>query len=130
MDTLIDYWNAAPFFPASCDDCIGEDGNLTGYHNYQLNQDPDIRLAYISSKQDATIAANLPGGGPTLGAELIEAVAELKGTHPDRFNSLISNGDDHTYLIRRFDSVIGGTSVKQWIADMIAGGEAWMSRSD
>lgn len=35
MNELIDYWDASANFPASCTDCIGEDGNLTGYHEYQ-----------------------------------------------------------------------------------------------
>jgi len=34
------YWNASTMYPQSCDDCIGDDGNLTGFHRYQLDHDP------------------------------------------------------------------------------------------
>lgn len=56
MKTMLDYWNAWSFYPKSCNTCIGDDGNLTGYHQYQLEQDTNIVMAYISSKQDETFA--------------------------------------------------------------------------
>jgi hypothetical protein len=127
MQSLINYWNAGAFFPSSCTDCIGADGNLTDYHKYQLAQDTYIRMAYISSRQDATFAALIPGGGATFEAQLIEAADELNTAFPDRFNSLVVNGDDHTFLIRDFTRPIGGTTVRQWIADMITDNPAWGS---
>ncbi len=130
METLIEYWNAGAFFPESCIDCIGADGNLTDYHKYQLNQDPDIRLAYISSKQDATFAAIITGGGEAFEAQLVEAAAELNTAFPERFHSLIADGDEHTFILSNFDYPIGGTTVRLWIDDMISDRGEWISQSD
>lgn len=127
MDMLVNYWNAGAFFPTSCTDCIGADGNLTDYHEYQLAQDENMLMAYISSKQDTTIAAGLSGGGPSLEMQLIEAATELNAAHPGRFQSLIGNGEFHTTIIRDFHRPIGGTTVSQWVNDMINDSENWSS---
>lgn len=128
MNTLINYWNAGAFFPASCTDCIGTDGNLTDYHGYQLAQDENMQMAYISSKQDTTIAAGLSGGGASLEIQLIEAATELNTAYPNRFQSLIGNGEFHTTVIRDFHRSIGGTKVSQWVNDMINNSANWSSR--
>ena len=125
FSTILNYWRASAFIPASCSDCIGSDGNLTGYHQYQLSQDQNIRMAYISSKQDATASAAL--GATAYEAQLIEAAAELKAAFPDRFNSLIPNGDEHTFLISNFDYQIVDITVKEWVSDMINETEDWKS---
>ncbi|MEM7658304.1 MAG: pectin acetylesterase-family hydrolase [Bacteroidota bacterium] len=120
---LFDYWNANAFLPASCDNCIGTDGNLTEYHKYQLSQDQNFRLAYTSSKQDSVISAGM--GGMAHELELIEAVAELQAAYPDQFQGLIGNGEYHTTLMRDFHRPIGPTTVSQWVADMINDYENW-----
>ena len=130
MDAFVDYWNAGSFFPTSCTACIGADGNLTDYHKYQLNEDPDVRLAYIGSKQDATLAGGLSGGGASLEVQLIEAADELQTAFPDRFQSLIADGDEHTFIISDFDYQIGGTTVRLWVEDMINNHEDWVSAID
>ena len=130
MQTLIDYWNASVFFPSTCSDCIGADGNLTDYHKYQLEQDPNTRMAYISSKQDATFAVLIPGGGAAFEAQLIEAANELKAAFPDRFNSLIANGEGHTFLIRNFTFQLSNTNVRFWVNQMISESAAWNSVID
>lgn len=130
MQTLITYWNAAAFFPSGCTDCIGADGNLTSYHKYQLTKDPNTRMAYISSKQDATFAPLIQGGGAAFEAQLIEAAGELKAAFPDRFNSLIANGDGHTFIIRDFTYPVGGTTVRDWVRKMMDQSADWNSVID
>lgn len=130
MERLIDYWNARAFFPASCTNCIGTDGNLTDYHKYQLTQDSNIRLAYISSKQDATFATIVTGGGNAFEAQLLEAASELNTAFPERFQSLIANGDEHTFIIKSFSYQVGGTTVRTWISDMLNEVESWVSLVD
>ncbi|NRB47934.1 MAG: vtpJ-therm [Saprospiraceae bacterium] len=130
IEALIEYWNAGAFFPISCSNCIGADGNLTDYHKYQLTQDPNIRMAYISSKQDETFVAVIAGGGAVFEAELIEAAAEINTAFPARFHSLIADGDEHTFLLSNFDYAVGGTTVKQWVANMVAINEAWVTVID
>lgn len=115
----LDYWNGNSFFPASCSDCIGTDGNLTGYHRYQLEQDPNLRIAYISSKQDDTFAQLTQGGGPAFEQQLLEAADELKTAFPERFNSLIPSGAEHTFILSDYTFQVGNTNVRSWVADMI-----------
>lgn len=123
LPTIFDYWNANAFLPASCDNCIGADGNLTDYHAYQLAQDDNFNLAYTSSKQDSTISALM--GGMAHEIELIEAVTELNTAYPQRFQALIGNGEYHTTILRDFHRTIGGTTVSQWVADLINENENW-----
>lgn len=123
MASLFEYWNANAFIPSSCTDCIGEDGNLTGLHAYQLAKDDNILMAYISSKQDSVTSASL--GGPAFETQLVEAATELNNSYPERFQSLIDNGDAHTYIIRSFKVEVGGISVRQWLTYMINESEDW-----
>ena len=127
---LNEYWNSGAFFPASCDDCIGDDGHLTGYHQYQLNEDPNLRMGFMSTKQDAVIEERLMIGGPAFETALLEAMSELRAANPDRFRSLIADGDGHTFILRDFERVVGGTSVRQWVEAMLDGGNAWVSVTD
>ncbi|TPV33280.1 vtpJ-therm [Paucihalobacter ruber] len=123
----LDYWNGGSFYPNSCTDCIGTDGNLTEYHKYQLLQDPNIRMAYISSKQDDTFAQLTQGGGAAFEEQLLAAANELKSEFPERFNSLIPNGTDHTFIIRDYIFEVSNTNVRSWISDMINNNNNWIS---
>lgn len=128
MNELIEYWGAESFFPTSCSECIGSDGNITDYHKYQLEQDPNIRLAYIGSKQDETFAQML--GAANYETQVLEAVAEMKDAFPDRFNYIIANGDQHTFLISQFEYSIAGTTVKKWVSEMVNEDDNWASKID
>ncbi len=128
QESLNAYWNSASFFPASCNTCIGEDGHLTDYHKYQLGEDENIRMGFISSKQDEVVAdERLMIGGPAFEAELLPAMTELQEAFPDRFRSLITDGNEHTFILRRFDFEVGNTTVRQWVTDMLSGSEDWVS---
>lgn len=123
LSAAFDYWGATPFFPDSCEECIGEDGNLTGYHSYQLNQDDNLRMGFLSTKQDSTVRGAL--SAEDFENQLLNAVATLEETHPDRFRSLIANGDGHTFLQRNYAASIGDVTVSQWVADFITGSDNW-----
>ena len=128
QERLNAYWNAGSFFPASCTDCIGEDGHLTGWHLYQLGEDPNVRMGFLSTRQDSRIADEGLGiGGDAYEAALLPAMAELEAAFPDRFRSLIASGDGHTFVLRDFDRAVGGTSVRQWITDLLSGEDDWVS---
>ena len=123
LSAAFDYWGATAFFPESCDACIGEDGNLTGYHNYQLNEDENLRMGFMSTKQDSTVRGDLSAAD--FENQLLDAVATLEETHPERFRSLIANGDGHTFLQRNYALSVGDTTVSQWVADFITGSDNW-----
>lgn len=124
-----DYWNAWDFYPASCTDCIGQDGNLTGYHHWKLAQDPRVRMGFMSTRRDGVVLERLPIEPAAWEAELVQAMDELQTAHPDRFRSFIANGDGHTFVLRDFTLEVGGTNARAWIADMLTGGE-WLSVKD
>ena len=131
FESLNEYWNAGVSFPASCETCIGEDGNLTDYHKYQLAEDSNLRVGFLSTKQDAVVTVDQGTmSGPEFERQLLEAIDELSEDFPERFQSLIANGDGHTFIIRDFERSVGGTTVKQWVADMLNSNADWTSVSD
>jgi hypothetical protein len=131
QETLNQYWNSGAFFPASCETCIGEDGNLTDYHKYQLAEDPNVRVGFLSTKQDAVVTVERGTlSGPEFERQLLQAIDELSEAFPERFQSLIADGDGHTFILRDFERSVGGTTVKQWIADMLDNNANWVSVSD
>ena len=128
---LNEEWNAGAFVPASCDTCIGEDGHLTDLHKYQLEQDDNLRMGFMSTKQDTVIADFFVMiGGPAFEEQLIPEMQELEAAYPERFRSLIADGNTHTFIQAQFDLPVGGTTVRQWVVDMLGGSDDWVSVSD
>ena len=131
IDFVSAEWNATAFIPESCDDCITPEGHLTGYHQYQLAQDSNLRMGFMSTKQDSVIADTFLGiGGEAFEAALIPAMEDIELAYPDRFRSLIADGNSHTFIQAQFNREVGGVVVSQWIADMLDGSENWVSVSD
>ncbi|MEL6191195.1 MAG: hypothetical protein AAFR66_04065 [Bacteroidota bacterium] len=56
--------------------------------------------------------------------------ADLNEAYPERFKSLVAEGAEHTFIIKQFGYSIAGTTVKQWITDMLSKSEDWVSKSD
>jgi hypothetical protein len=123
------YWNAAAMYPQSCADCRGADGKLAGYHRYQLDQDPLLRMGFMSTKQDGVMLERLPMSPQAYEAEVVAMMAALQAAHPDRFRSFVADGDGHTFILRDFDREVGGTSPRRWLDDLLRGG-MWTSVSD
>ena len=130
QESLNDYWNSAAFFPASCSNCIGDDGNLTGYYEYQLAEDDNVRMGFVSSTRDNVITGRSGIPGPVFEAQLLKVTADLEEAYPERFRSLISDTDEHTFIIKQFDFPVSNTTVRQWIADMLSLSDNWVSKSD
>ena len=131
IDFVSSEWNATAFIPESCEDCVTADGHLTGYHIYQLDQDPNLRMGFMSTKRDSVIADTFLGiGGEAFEAALLTEMAALEEAHPERFRSLIADGDSHTFLQAQFTREVGGTTVNQWLADMLNESDDWVSVSD
>lgn len=126
---LNDYWGAWDLYPEGCADCIGADGNLTGFHSWQLDRDPNLRMGMMSYTRDDVVLERLTLPPASWEAELRAAVDELEQAHPDRFRSFIADGDGHTFVIRDFDLEVGGTTPRAWLSDLLGGGD-WASVSD
>lgn len=124
-------WNATAFLPASCEDCIGADGHTTDYHIYQLDQDPLLTTGFMSTEQDSVIADTFIGiGGPAFEAALRAEMPEIEAAHPERFRYLIADGNEHTFIQRAFGLAVGGTTVRDWVADMLANNDDWVTVTD
>lgn len=124
-------WNATAFLPASCTTCIGAAGHTTGYHIYQLDQDPGLVTGFMSSARDSVIADTFIGiGGPAFEAALRAEMPKIQAAHPERFRYLIANGNQHTFLQRAFTARVGGTTIRDWVGNMLANDSDWVSVKD
>jgi hypothetical protein len=133
IDGLFSDWNAGAFVPASgCPDCYAN-GHLTdGYFDWQLDQDPNMRLAMLSSKQDAVIGFAFLGlPGPEFEAALVPEMAAIEADNPERFRSFIINGVSHT-MLRDGDlaKTADGVVLSDWLSDMLSNSDSWQSAQD
>ena len=132
LEMLVEDWNIGAFLPASCDDnCIAEDGHLTDYHIWQMDQDQTIRRGMLSFNRDSTMADFFLGiGKDAFEAALYEEMAQREEAHPDRAKSWIPAGEDHTFLQARPDVTAGGVPLLEWIGFMLDGSDEWVSVQD
>jgi len=82
QDGLNAYWNAASNFPASCTDCIGDDGNLTGYHSYQLAEDDNVRMGFISSTADEVVLSSSTIDQATFAGQSVSSITKTTAEAP------------------------------------------------
>ena len=61
-------------------------------------------------------------------AQVVEAATELQVAFPTRFQALVADGTEHTFLISDFDHAIGGTTVRLWVTGMLRRDAAWVTR--
>lgn len=131
LKLLMSDWNQDAFIPASCLDCLPDDGHLTNYQIWQMDQDPNVRRGYMSYTQDSTIAVFFLGiGGPAFEEALFSELAKSETAHPNRVRSWVPNGDGHTFLLLEPDKTAGGVSVMAWITAMLDGSDDWVSVKD
>jgi hypothetical protein len=132
FEDLLDYWNIREaFLPASCPDCIAEDGHGTGILDWAMQRDENMRVSLLSHKQDSTISTFFFGvGGPAWEPELIREMAEAEAAQPDRLRYMIADGSAHTFLLTKTDLVVDGISVMDWVTAMLDDSSGWTSRLD
>jgi len=127
---IIEYWNIGGFFPASCPECNVQ-GSSAGIINWQLQQDPNVRLGMLSYTQDSTIGTFFLGiGGPAFEAVLRPTLTDVEAANPGRMRSFVHAGTSHTFLLGLSASV-EGVSVGDWVDAMIYGpAQDWQSVSE
>ena len=131
VDFVSNEWNATRFIPDDCSNCVSEAGHTTGYHIYQLNEDQNLRMGFMSTKQDSVIADVFVGiGGEAFEAALLPEMEALAAAHPERFKSFIADGTSHTFLQAQFSREVDGVPVYQWVSDMLSESADWQSLSD
>jgi len=124
-------WNQSAFLPASCPNCIPEDGHFSDYQDWQLDQDPNVRRAYMSNTQDAVIGNFFLGlSGEVFEEALLPEVMQMEDSHPDRVRYWIPDGTGHTFLFGGLDTTAGGVTALDWITAMLDDTDAWVSVRD
>ncbi|MGB1139505.1 MAG: pectin acetylesterase-family hydrolase [Halioglobus sp.] len=130
-ELLFNDWNMEAFIPASCGrDCYA-DGHLTGYFDWQLQQDPSHQQGMMSYKNDFVISVTFAGVGPeAFERDLLREMAELEALHPGRVASFIADGPDHTFLQFDIENLsAGGVTVVEWVESFLSG-EGWETTID
>ncbi|MEM8901997.1 MAG: vtpJ-therm, partial [Bacteroidota bacterium] len=87
------------------------------------------RRLYISAKQEEIISAGTVSCGSPHEEYLLNVMADLHEAYLERFKSLIADGAEHTF-IKQFNYFVVGTTLKQWIREMLSKSEDWVSKSD
>lgn len=128
LEQLIGEWDISAFIPASCADCIPDDGHLTNYLIWQTEQDPNVRRSYLSYRGDTIVGTNfLRIGGASYEQALVAEMAKQEAAHPDRVRSWIAPGLSHTFIIATPQATLEGVVLMDWLGAMLSGSADWVS---
>lgn len=128
LEQLTQEWNLSAFIPASCPDCIAEDGHLSDYLIWQLDQDPNVRRSYLGYTGDSTLANTfLRIGGASYEQAIIAEMAQQEAAHPERVRSWLKAGMQHTFITDDPDVTVQGVSAMDWINAMLTDSADWVS---
>lgn len=143
---ILDEFNAWDMVPASCSDCL-DGGHLTPLVGWQLERDPNLRVAAFSTYGDTIIAGiflRLPAAA--FREALLEQTGALADAYPGRYAAFLADGTEHTALLGDIsgflgegggDSPIGpdigsmdeiavdGVTVATWFQWFVDGDERW-----
>lgn len=128
LEQLVGEWNISAFIPASCPECIAEDGHLTDYLIWQRNQDQNLRHAFLSYTGDTVVGTNfLRIGGAAFEQAVIAEMGEQEAAHPQRARSFLKSGLLHTFVSDDADVAVQGVTVMDWLAAMLDDTADWVS---
>ena len=116
---VVEYWNIEAFFPASVPGAMPE-GSPTTLLNWQLKQDPNIRMGMLSYAQDSTIGTFFLGLDPSVFEGLLRStVADVETANEQRVRSFIADGGSHTFLGGDLSLSVEGVTLYDWVDAMI-----------
>lgn len=120
----LDNWKFAQFIPPSCTRCSTQTTYLT---EWGLERDATLRVGYFSSLQDAVIRGFNNLTAEEYEALLREVTDDLHSRQAERFKRFFVQGSTHTVLELPafYTTEITGTRLRDWAADLLAGGPAW-----
>jgi hypothetical protein len=143
---LMEEYDAYSFLPASCSDCIAN-GHLTRYIRWQLDQDPNMKIAGFSSYGDTILAITFLMLGTDVFGRYVQAETRWLMANHDRFKGFLVDGGVHTTLGGDARVVIGADipgldlgglettvlddlDIATWIRQMLADDPAWTSHDE
>lgn len=107
INMLVKTFNAESLIPADCDDCL-KDGNITGFIDYYLPKDDNVKMGLFTSWYDGTISATFLGLEPEVFQAAVErTTTELHERFPEQYKRFIVNNIDHTTLLGNPTGLIG-----------------------
>jgi hypothetical protein len=131
LQALMREWNMQAFMPDSCTECLEDNGHLTRYMLWQMEQDSEFKRSLISYKQDAVLAGDfLKLGGPAFESATLQEMARQQEAFPERVRSFLVNGSGHTLLLLEPDKQLEDVTLMQWVEAMLSGSDTWSSLSE
>lgn len=113
----LEEWNITGLVPDTCEDCLTT-GHITPLYNWQLNNDPTMRIATYSSFNDGVIAGIFLERDPEeFEDDLIEQMTAVHNAIPDRFSAFLFDGSGHTAPLTGLyaDLMVNGVSLYDWL---------------
>jgi|SRR5690625_514827 len=107
INMLVDTFGAADLIPKDCDNCIA-DGNITGFIDYYLPKDDNIKVGLYTSWYDGIISETFLQIAPQDFQESLERITgDLHAKFPQQYRRFITNDRVHTALLGDFTGIIG-----------------------
>lgn len=107
LDTLLGEFGARGFIPDDCTECTSR-GHIIGLVRYQLDHDPDLRIAAISSWYDYVIGDVFLRTTPEVFQASLQAETDaLHAAHPERYRRFFYDGRAHTALLGDVTGIVG-----------------------
>jgi len=104
---LLDEFNARAMLPKSCKDCVSA-GHLTRFVDWELSQDPKLRVAAFSSYEDLIMTKVFLKVDPKRFREVLLAeTARVHEHFPTRYQPFLVAGQMHTTLLGDASGLIG-----------------------
>lgn len=104
---ILDEFNARRFIPSDCTDCLS-DGHLTGLVKYELQRDPRLRIAAISSWDDFIIGNVFLKLEPQVFRDaLATKTGALHDAFSARYRRFIYPGRAHTAVLGAPTAIVG-----------------------
>ncbi|MFT4703862.1 MAG: hypothetical protein ACI81R_001557 [Bradymonadia bacterium] len=107
LGDLIGEFNAEPFVPQSCPDCL-DNGHLTDLVAWQLENDTELKIASFSSFDDGVISGiflQRPDG--VFESDLRTEILGLAAAYPERYMPFLIQGEQHTILLGSIAGFLG-----------------------
>ena len=152
INSLIDEFNASSILPNSQTDLLSE-GHLTPLVSWQLQQDPNLKIAGFSFLRDYVISQMyLETAYEAFESQIRTQTQQIHQAYPNRYQYFLKSGAQHTVLLgdpsgfvdpdsafadlltqmlaSMYTTEIEGESTANWLSDLINDSPDWTSHSE
>jgi hypothetical protein len=118
-------WKFTEQIPPTCTRCSEQIAYLS---EWGLERDPTLRVGYFSNLQDVVIRSFNRLTAEQFEALLRQVTDDIHSRQPERFKRFFIQGSSHTIveLPAFYTTEIAGTSLRDWTADLLTDGPAWL----